>query len=301
MNFNLIFENSGDCIPVQVVHNLDFFDFYVDTIVNNSDNLFKNFNFDTALLDQEVETLLLRIEKINSILLNLPNSNLLETPVDFSRAIDQDFLNKNHAIWVKNEYITYNIDELRSSDNTATKEIGEFLHSCYPDEIRLVTASEIFEKYNLLHDFQEINMGVHRTEAFFFKNYEYSSSYKWNVFENKFINEIETNNGITNFNIGHTYVGRQNYDKFSHFDTDLKYSDFYNFEKIEYSFNFNLSKPETIPFSKEFLEWSNRHGQKPKGLQIPIGNVIDLESNLTKYRTIVYNNTKNNNKVSIVI
>ena len=182
-----------------------------------------------------------------------------------------------------------------------TKNIGDFLHSCYPDEIRTVTTSEIFAKYELLHEFQECNMGVHRTESFFFNNDEYSSTHKWDVFENIFVNDVETNNGITNFNIGHTYVGRQNYDKFSHFDMDLTYNDFYNFEKIEYSFNFNLSKPENIPFSEEFINWSKRHNQKPKGLQIPIGNVVDLESNLTKYRTVLYTNIKSNNKVSIEI
>lgn len=301
MFFKLVFENSGDFIPVKVVNNHNFFKFYVDTVLKNSDNLFENCDFNTSKLDNEVDQLLLRINKINNILASLPKAVLLESPNSFEQAIDQDFLNKNHALWVKNEFITYNIDELRSSTDKETKNIGEFLHSCYPDDIRLITTSEIFGKFELFHDFQEINMGVHRTEGFFFKNYEFSSDHKWNVFENKLVDEIETNNGITNFNIGHTYVGRQNYDKFMHFDTDLKYTDFYNFEKIEYSFNFNLCKPETIPFSKEFVDWSKQHNQKPKGLQIPIGNVIDLESNLTKYRTVLYNNTKSNNKVSIVI
>lgn len=301
MIFNLVFENSGDFIPIEVVKNHNFFEFYAETVIENSDNLFEAIDFDVSLLDREINQLSFRIEKINDILVNLPNAILLEKTDSFNRIIDQDFLNKNHAIWVNNEFITYNIDELRSSTNSETKKIGEFLHSCYPDEIRLVTTSEIFEKFGLLHDFQEINMGVHRTESFFFKNYEFSSDHKWNVFENKFIDEIETNNGTTNFNIGHTYVGRQNYDKFTHFDTDLKYTDFYNFEKIECSFNFNLSRPENIPFSKEFLDWSKQHNQKPKGMQIPIGNIIDLESNLTKYRSTIYNNIKSSNKVSIEI
>ena len=301
MYFKLVFENSGDFIPVEVIKNHNFFEFYVETIIKNSDNLFENCDFNISKFDNELNRLLLNIDKINSILINLPNAVLLEKSNNFERSIDQDFLNKNHAIWAKNEFITYNIDDLRTSNNEETKKIGDFLHSCYPDEIRTVTISEIFAKYELLHEFKEINMGVHRTEGFFFDNHEYSSARKWDVFENVFVNEIETNNGITNFNIGHTYVGRQNYDKFSHFDTDLNYSDFYNFEKIEYSFNFNLSNPETLPFSKEFVEWSKKHNQKPKGLQIPIGNVIELESNLTRYRTVLYTNIKSNNKVSIEI
>lgn len=301
MYFKLVFENSGDFIPVEVIKNHNFFEFYVETVMKNSDNLFENCDFNTTRLDDELNRLLLHIDKINGILTNLPNAVLLENPNSFERSIDQDFLNKNHALWVKNEYISYNIDDLRASNNEETKNIGDFLHSCYPDEIRTVTTSEIFAKYGLLHEFQECNMGVHRTESFFFNNDEYSSTHKWDVFENIFVNDVETNNGITNFNIGHTYVGRQNYDKFSHFDMDLTYNDFYNFEKIEYSFNFNLSKPENIPFSEEFINWSKRHNQKPKGLQIPIGNVVDLESNLTKYRTVLYTNIKSNNKVSIEI
>ena len=301
MYFDLVFENSGDSITVEVVKNFKFFEFYLNSIKTNSDNQFENCGFDIKNLDNEISQLTSRIKKINDVLKNLPNSILLEESNNLTRILDQDFLNKNHALWVKNEYITYNIDELRASEKLETKFIGNFLHSLYPDEIRLVTTSEILDKLGMLHEFQEINMGIHRVENFFFVNYEYSSTYKWNLFENKFINEIETNNGKTNFNIAHTYVGRQNYDKFIHFDTDLNYNDFYNFEKIECSFNFNLSKPETIPFSKEFINWSKKNNQKPKGLQIPIGNIINLESNLTKYRTILYNNTKSNNKVSIVI
>lgn len=301
MKFNLVFEKTGDFIPIEVIKNHNFFEFYVDTVVKNSDNLFESCDFNTLKIENEVNHLFDQIKKINSILKNLPGSVLLEEPDNFTRKIDQDFLNKNHAIWVKNEFISYNINDLKSSSKLETKKIGEFLYSCCPDGIQTITTGEIFSKYNLLHNFQEINMGIHRTEALFFKNYEYSSLYKWKVFENRFINEIETSNGITNFNIAHTYVGRQSYDKFSHFDTDLKYKDFYNFEKIEYSFNFNLCKPETIPFSKEFLDWSKKHNQKPKGYQIPIGNVVDLESNLTKYRTVLYNNAKSKNKVSIEI
>lgn len=301
MYFKLVFENSGDFIPVEVVNNHKFFEFYADTVTTYSDNLFENFDLDISDLEDEVSQLLLRIDKANNILANLPNSALLENTDSLERAIDQDFLNKNHAIWASTEFNTYNIDELRFSNQQGTKELGDFLHSCYPDEIRLVTTSEIFNKYELLYDFQEINTGIHRTEALFFQNFEYSNNNKWNVFENIFANDIETNNGITNFNIAHTYVGRKNYDKFVNYDTDLQYSDFYNFEKIEHSFNLNFARPETIPFSKEFVDWSHKHNQTPKGMQIPIGNIVDLESNLTKYRTIIYNNTKHNNKVSIEI
>ena len=297
----LVFENSGDFIPIEIVKNHEFFEFYAETVIKNSDNLFENCEFDTSNLKDEVNRLSLRIDMINNILINLPKATLLENVNSFERAIDQDFLNKNHALWAKNEFITYDIDELRLSDNKETKNIGNFLHSCFPDEIRVITTSEIFQKYDLLHDFQEINMGIHRTESFFFTNYEYSSIYKWNVFENKFANQIETNNGITNFNISHTYVGRQDYDKFRRFDMNLRYSDFYNFEKIEYSFNFNLANPENIPFSEEFLNWSKQHNRPPKGLQIPLGNVVDLEKNLTEYRNILYTNTKKRNKLSIVI
>lgn len=301
MNFNLVFENSGDFISVEILHNHSFFEFYLDKIQSNSDNLFENRSLNIAALELETKQLALYIKEVNGLLSKLPGTQLLEEPNSINRAIDQDFLNKSHAIWVKNEFVVCNINNLRNNNDSKIQCVGDFLHAKYPDDIRIVTVSEIMDKFGLLNKFQEINMGIHRTERLCLENYEYSSDNKWNVFENTEIDNLETNNGVTNFNIGHTYVGRQNYDKFIHFDTDLTYSDFYNFEKIEHSFNFNLAKPQSMPFSKEFLDWSKLHNQKPKGLQIPIGNVVNLESNLTKYRSMLYSNTKNNNKVSIIV
>jgi hypothetical protein len=109
-----------------------------------------------------------------------------------------------------------------------------------------------------------------------------------------------SNNDIVNFSFGYTYVGRQYYDKWQFFDTELECNDHYNYETLEWAFQINLDRPQTIPFSKEFLLWSEQKQVKPISRQIPIGNVINLEKDLHKYRKMLYTNSKNNNQVKLL-
>jgi hypothetical protein len=62
-----------------------------------------------------------------------------------------------------------------------------------------------------------------------------------------------------------------------------------------------LSRPETIPFSAEALNWASSQNIKLVAEQIPIANIIDLESNLVEYRKMLYRNSRDNNRVKIVL
>jgi hypothetical protein len=110
-----------------------------------------------------------------------------------------------------------------------------------------------------------------------------------------------SNNDVVNFSFGYTYVGRQYYNKFEYFDLDLEFNDHYNYETLEYSFQLNMSKPQTIPYSKDFLEWANVRGVRPITTQIPIANCVDIDKNLFEYRKILYRNSRDNNRARIVL
>jgi hypothetical protein len=170
----------------------------------------------------------------------------------------------------------------------------------YPDDIRIVKTAPAMEKLGYIYPFREVNQGVHDLENTF-KILEYKADLKWEVFANPYLNSMVTNNNIVNFSFGYTYVGRQYYNKFKFFDTDLEHPDNYNYENLEFAFQINLLNPETIPFSKEAQEWANSKGIKLVAEQIPIANIIGLESKLFEYRKILYRNSRDNNRASIVL
>ena len=156
------------------------------------------------------------------------------------------------------------------------------------------------EKLGYIFPYEEVNMAVHRLENSFVKsNLEFSSDDKWEVFENPFRKSTISNNDIVNFSFGYTYVGRQYYNKFEYFDDELKCKDHYNYETLESSFQLSLQKPQTIPYSKEFVEWANKTGAEMITTQIPIANIDDLTDKLFDYRKILHRNSQADNKVTI--
>jgi hypothetical protein len=180
--------------------------------------------------------------------------------------------------------------------------LGNILHEKYPDEIREIRLAEALTMLGYIYPYEEVNLAVHRLEGSFVKNnLEFSAEKKWEVFANPFTDTIVSNNDVVNFSFGYTYVGRQYYDKFINFDDNLIYKDHYNYENLEFSFQLNLLKPQTIPYSKEFLDWSYKQSVKLITNQIPIGNIPDLATNLFEYRKILYRNSRDNNRASIIL
>jgi hypothetical protein len=59
--------------------------------------------------------------------------------------------------------------------------------------------------------------------------------------------------------------------------------------------------PETIPFSKESIQWANSQNIKLVAEQIPIANIVDLENNLFEYRKVLYRNSRDNNRARIIL
>lgn len=299
MKFSLVFENSGDSIPFTVIVNEKLFEFFVETANTTSQNAFSNNKKLAKVVDQRITELHWAISKTNEVLYNLTGKSFDQHTV-LSDYLDQSFLNKTHADWVFSQLDIVDIDKLRFSSDHNVANIGNKLHELYPDEIRKIKTAQAMEKLGYLYPYEDVNMAVHRLESTFNQqNLEFSADAKWQVFDNPFRQSMISNNDVVNFTFGYTYVGRQYYNKFEYFDDELQCKDHYNYETLEYSFQLNLKKPQTIPYSKEFLQWAQEKNVEPIAPQIPIANIDNISKNLFEYRKVLYRNSQAGNKVSI--
>lgn len=299
MKFFLVFDNSGDCLPFDIVSNHELFEFFVEQANNKKQNSFSNNQMLFSELDKKITHLHWAISKTNEVLYNLIGQSF-DQHTDLEQYLDQNFLNKTHADWVASQHHGIDIDQLRYSDNSNVAQLGNSLHESYPDTIRQVKTAQAMAKLGYIYPYEQVNMAVHDLENTFNKQHlEFSAPDKWEVFDNPFVDSIISNNNVTNFSFGYTYVGRQYYNKFEFFDDHLTYQDHYNFEKLEFSFQLTLQKPQTIAYSPEALAWANQHGIRLITDQLPIANIEDISKNLFEYRKILFRNSRDNNRASI--
>jgi hypothetical protein len=298
MKFNLEFENTGDIIPFKVTHNHKLFEWFVDQANQNQSNRFGDNGVIYTTGNQLLTQLQWALSKTNELLWPLAGTSFPQCN-QITDYLDQRFLNRQHEVWVKSQYIILDIDVLRHAERPIENKLGNRLHELYPDSIRKITLAEAMTKLGNIFAYEEVNMTVHRLESFFSRDIEFKADCKWDVFENKFKTQIESTNDVVNFSFGYTYVGRQYYNKWKFFDTDLECSDHYNYETLEWAFQINLGRPETIQYSPEFIQWCRYHNVPALTTQLPIANVIDLDKNLHYYRTILYNNSQLNNRASL--
>jgi len=300
MKFNLVFENTNDIIPFEVQHNHKLIEWVITRAQQTENNCFGDNREIHTSCNQLLNELHWSLSKTNEVLWALygtifPQCNVL---TDY---LDQKFLNRQHELWVKSQFHEIDIDQMRYSTHKEINKIGNQLHNLYQDDIRKIKLAEAMTKLGFIHAYEEVNLTVHRLEAFFSRKIEFSADRKWEVFDNPYVDNFESNNNVVNFSFGYTYVGRQYYDKWKYFDTDLDCSDYYNYEQLEWSFHINLDRPETVPYSKEFIQWCQLHNVRPLTTQIPIANVVDLDKNLHYYRTLLYKNSQQNNRASLTL
>lgn len=300
MNFSLVFDNSNDSIEFDVVNNDDILGYFVEKCNQTNQNSFTDDKKVASPVDgllNQLHTALTLSNSVTGPLCNLrfPECNNL---LDY---FDQAFLNKQHEQWVFSQQKEIDIDQLRFSENTETSRLGWQLHEVYPDDERKIKLAPAMIKLGYIFPYEEVNMTVHRLENFFARPIEYKADAKWEVFNNPFLDTMISNNDVVNFSLGYTYVGRQYYNKWQFFDTDLSCTDHYNYETFEYAFQVNLARPQTIPYSKEFLAWSDLNKVPAVSTQIPIANMVDIEKHLTYYRTVIYKNSKAGNRARISI
>jgi hypothetical protein len=299
MKFSLVFDNSGDTLPFEVKYNHELFEYFVEQTNKNNQNLFSDDSVLFKNLDRKITHLHWAISKTNEVLYDLVDIRF-DQHTDLENYLDQAFLNSIHSDWVFSHQHTVDIDRLRFSSNLSRAKLGSQLHTMYPDNIQFPNVAPVLEKIGYIYPYQEVNMGVHRLEHSFNK-LEFKADNKWDVINNPFLDRLITNNDVINLSFGYTYVGRQFYNKFRFFDTELEHPDHYNYETLEFAFQLNLSMPETIPFSNEAINWANSQGIKLVAEQIPIANIINLKDNLFEYRKMLYRNSRANNRIKIIL
>lgn len=299
MKFNLVFDNTNDVVPFEVVHNHDMIKWYINQATREGHN-----SFDAPTVashcDQLLNQLHWSLSKTNEVLWLLCGQTLPENH-NLLNYLDQEFLNRQHDVWVKSQSLVIDIDQLRHSEDVRQAKLGNMLHCAYPDSTRKIKLAQAMTKLGYIFPYEEVNLTVHRLESFFANNIEFKSDAKWQVFDNPYRSGMTSNNDVVNFGFGYTYVGRQYYNKWKYFDTDLACTDHYNYETLEWAFQINLDRPETVAYSPEFLAWCDRHTVPPMTTQIPIANVIDLDQNLHYYRTVLYKNSQQKNKAKLTI
>ena len=300
MKFSLVFENSNDILEFDVVSNADILEHLIQQSNTNHCNAFTDDNQIFKQVNKHLNEMNTAVGLTNSIMSNLSKIRFKEN-TDLLENFDQKFLNQQHEQWVFSQQQLINIDELRFSTNLEISRLGWKLHELYPDEIRSIRLAEAMIKLGFIFPYEEVNMTIHRLEESFTENIEFKSDLKWQVFDNPFLDRMVSNNDIVNFNLGYTYVGRQFYNKWQFWDSNLECADHYNYETLEYAFQLNLARPQTIPYSKEFIEWCQLKQIPPITTQIPIANLVDIEKNLKYYRTILYKNSKVKNRAKLVI
>lgn len=300
MKFSIIFDSSNDSIDFEVLYNGDLLSYMVEQANIKKCNTYSDGGVVAKTINRCVNDINNNVSLCNSILgqigaTNFPVRNNL---LDY---LDQRVLNSLHAQWVQSQDLEFDIDQLRFSSHSQQSQIGWRLHDMYPDHIRKAKLAEIMTKLGHLAPYEDVNMSVHRLEMWLAKKIEYKSPDKWAVFDNPFKDTIVSNNDSVTFSFGYTYVGRQLYNKWQFWDTELEFDDHYNYETLEHAFQISLDRPQTIPFSTEFLQWCQHRNVRPVTTQIPIANAVDIDRHLTYYRNILYQNSLAGNSASIII
>jgi len=300
MRFNLVYKNSDDTIEFETKYNSELIHWFIEQANQKNYNNFLVSNTIANQIDKRISHCHWALSKTNEVLYDLigvafpENTNLLDY-------LNQDFLNTQHKNWVFSQLKTVDIDKLRLSENKSQAALGWKLHDIYPDEIRHPILADVLAHLGFVYAYEEVNMSVHEIEKLFTRNIEFKSDAKWNIIDNPFKDTFISNNDIVNFSFGYTFVGRQYYDKWHNWDTNLLNNDHYNYETLEWAFQVNLDRPQTIPYSREFLQWCEDKNVPAITEQIPVANIVNLEDNLHNYRRILYKNAKQNNQCFLEI
>jgi hypothetical protein len=292
MKFYLLFLGSGDYIPI-VTDKPDLVKYYVEFLENHSANQFAimhDLPFDIIKQYKEI------LDKFNS---SIPGKLIsFDNPHNEIELLDQSLLNKIHCEWVHSNHRKFKIFDLKQKYPTELQKLFDNIS----DDIPTVIFSEIIYKYDLQGLYQSVNMKLHSIESIFnqmFFQAEFDRDWGWIETENIFPKKY-TSNSKGNLSLFFNHYGRHLYNKFLSFDTDLTYDDENTYNQLLGFVKLSLVPPETIPYSREYLEWCKKIGREPGGENLNIGNIVDLEDNLYNYRKMLYKNLSiKNNKFKL--
>jgi len=297
MKFSIVYNKSGDTIPFVALGpgTFEMLEYYVQNLDDKSLNTFKtSAESDLAAKCKELRDC---ITDVNSFIYPFIETEITELHNN-EDCLDQYVLNKLHADWVNSQSLEYNfIDKKeRYSNSDLVTEVCKL----FPDDIPVAPVSSVLSRLGLDKRYGKLNQDVHNVEVLFNRiNYQAADT-DWIQIDNPFSKALATND-ICHFNIKFNHLGRPLCGKFETFDMNLEHNDENSFNELLGYVTISLKQPETIPFSKEYIAWCNEHDKIPSSRNIGIGNVVDIQDNLTKYRKVMYRNINDANTFSIVI
>ena len=295
MKFSIVFENSGDSIPFDSV-NPAVLEYYVDYLDNNNLNSFATIDGDLGRkLKQAIDHLRQSTVDINQWADKIFGKSF---PVlSDEEYLNQHNLNQLHADWVNSQLLTYNIQEKRKQ--YLGNKIVEQVADIFPDDIPFPIIGSVISRLGLSSDYSNINHFVHLIESQYQQKLEFKiDRHPWVQVNNPFDKSVITNN-IANLQIDFHHLGRTLWDKYRSFDTDLQYKDENTFDELLGFVSLHFEPPQTVPLSKEYIDWCNIHNKIPSGQYLNIGNIPNLEVHLKDYRLVVLRNLLQYNSFSI--
>ena len=147
--------------------------------------------------------------------------------------------------------------------------------------------------------YENLNTQIHIIETNITKSREYSND-NFTFIENHWSKDILSFNQANLQVTGH-HLGRTSYNKFIYFDNLFEYDDENTFGQLTNNVSLNLGKVQDNILSPQYLDWCKTNNYTPHGLNLNLGNIVDLDKNLLKYRQILYRNLNKNQNFSIVL
>jgi hypothetical protein len=251
MLVKLVWENTGDEIAF-VPTFPDLLDYYINELdCQNSNKFFcKKSKFDHVIVEN------LR----RCLAVTQPLSAKIPMEIDdwSGDVYDQCYLNKLHRQWVK----------------TGIR------YPKLPNLLRSIGNKDV--------DFRNINENIHLLETSF--DYEFIN-YKDDPYQikNIFGKDILSFN-TANLMLGFDNLGRSSWDKFINWDNNIVDTDTNDFECLSGRIELNLSRPLKIDPSVDYMNWCQMYNIPIVGRRIGLGNIVDLNQDLTKIRKILVRN-----------
>jgi hypothetical protein len=294
MKFQIAFDQTGDTIPFISVND-HILEFYVDYLTVRNLNSFELLSAQTAVnISNKILSLHNSIKKNNSWI-----EVLLDTTIESVSDIeylDQRRLNRYHADWVNSQNILYDIDAKRHLHNHT--ELVEKIHDLFPDDIRYPTVGTVLAHLGYENMYDKINHDIHDVENFFNQIGYKVKNQNWVEVKNPFLHQGLSHHRA-NFRFSFHHLGRTLYNKFISQDYIAEHDDENTYNELLGFVDLNLSPPESIEMSPEYIKWCNAQNRTPLGQYLNLGNIPDLDTHLTDYRIVIYRNILKNNSFSI--
>jgi len=253
MIFKLYWSDTGDYFDVDAI-DVELSDWFVDQCRDKhfTSDIFQE-NGKNPVVDKIIAVIDDNIKLINTALskYRLPK---LPAPVNY---FDQQQLNQCHKDWIK------------------------LLHT-YPAVEKLLYKVD----QTLFDRFHAINRQIHILESSF--RYHVYGVDLWRL-PNPFYGKAFPT-GEFSLNIRYTDHGRSSFEKWINFDSNPNDDELNQWNSIGASVEIQLGKTYTHNLPNEYLEYCQINNLPVGGCKLPLGNLTDITTNLTRAREIMNKN-----------